>query len=275
MPSSSELWVARVLNRLFPSRLDQPRYLSRRPDKKSARLRSRRLNHLAAGIDACQSYLEIGLREGYTFQDIAVRSRVGVDPEPRFEFRKRLPAGVKIFQDTSDSFFANTRERFDLIFLDGLHEFQQTLRDVLNALEILNDGGLIVVDDSVPIDEFSAIPDQSEALSRRLQSGSNRRDWNGDVFKAVAFLARRPADVGLLTLWSEDDSVQHGQTIVWKKPGFDPSALAAAARDYQAPEYGELFADQRPRISSTPGRKQRASSRRSQRCAFPKTYMVK
>jgi hypothetical protein len=153
---------------------------------------------------------------------------------------------VKVFQDTSDSFFANTRDRFDLVFLDGLHEFQQTLRDVLNALEILNDGGLIVVDDSVPIDEFSAIPDQSEALSRRIQSGSDRREWNGDVFKAVAFLASRPADVGLLTLWSEDDSVQHGQTIVWKQPGFDPSALAAAARDYQAPEYGELFADQRP-----------------------------
>lgn len=195
--------------------LAQPRYLNPKPDKKSTRLRSNRLNHLARGIPACHSYLEIGLREGYTFQDVAARSRVGVDPEPRFEFRKRLPAGVKILQDTSDNFFATTRERFDLVFLDGLHEIQQTLRDVLNALEILNDGGLIVVDDSVPIDEFSAIPDQSEALSRRFQSGSDRRDWNGDVFKAVAFLAPRRTDVGLLTLWSEDDSVQHGQTIVW------------------------------------------------------------
>jgi hypothetical protein len=153
---------------------------------------------------------------------------------------------VKIFQETSDAFFASNMERFDLVFLDGLHEFQQTLRDVLNALDILNEGGLIVIDDSVPIDEFSAIPDQSEALARRLKSGSNRRDWNGDVFKAVAFLASRPADVGLVTLWSTDDSVQHGQTIVWKRPGFDLSVVKAAATDYQAPEYVELFVGQRP-----------------------------
>jgi hypothetical protein len=197
-------------------------------------------------MSSCRSYLEIGVRRGYTFQDVAASRRVGVDPFPQFDFRRKLPRGVRVFPETSDSFFARNTERFDLIFVDGLHEYEQTLRDTLHALEALNPGGLVVVDDTVPVDEFSAEPDEKDALRLRALTADLCRDWNGDVFKVFAFLANRPSEVGLVTVWSQDDSVQHGQTILWRGNEFDFSAMVEAARSFVAPSYAAVFIDGRP-----------------------------
>ncbi len=244
--SALKFWLARLLNWVFPTRLSGARHLNPRPDRSSRRLRSRRLNRLALGMSSCRSYLEIGLREGYTFQDVLAMQRVGVDPFPQFDFRRKLPRGVRVFPETSDSFFARNTERFDLIFVDGLHEYQQTLRDTLHALEALNPGGLVIVDDTVPVDEFSAEPDEEEALRMRAIAGDRRRAWNGDVFKVIAFLSTRPSEVGLVTVWSHDDSVQHGQTILWKSGEFDFPAMVEAAKSFVAPSYAEVFIDGRP-----------------------------
>ena len=35
--------------------------------------------------------------------------------------------------------------KFDLIFLDGLHTYEQTIKDINNSLKILNKDGLILV----------------------------------------------------------------------------------------------------------------------------------
>jgi hypothetical protein len=95
---------ARFSNRVFPSCLSMPRHLNPRPDRSSHRLSSRRLNRLALGMPSCRSYLEIDVREGYTFQDVLAMQRVGVDPFPQIEFRRKLPRGVRVFPETSDSF---------------------------------------------------------------------------------------------------------------------------------------------------------------------------
>eukprot|EP01034_Spumella_vulgaris_P040549 gene40549-50156_t len=44
---------------------------------------------------------------------------------------------------TSDDFFAQNTEFFDVIFVDGLHEANQVFRDVTNALKWLNPGDYI------------------------------------------------------------------------------------------------------------------------------------
>lgn len=238
--------LARVLNRVFPTRLSRARHLNPRPDISTRRLRSRRLNTLVLGMGSCHSYLEIGVREGYTLQDVAATKRVGVDPVPQFEFRRNLPRGVRVFPETSDTFFARNTDRFDLIFVDGLHEYEQALRDTLHALEALNSGGLVVVDDTVPVDEFSGEPDEEDALRLRALTGDLRRDWNGDVFKVAAFFTTQPAGVGLVTLWSQDDSDQHGQTVLWKTRAFEFSTLVKEAQAFVAPSYAELFIDGKP-----------------------------
>lgn len=48
---------------------------------------------------------------------------------------------------TSDLFFANNREKFNFIYIDGNHEVIQLLKDGLNAFECLEIGGMLAFDD--------------------------------------------------------------------------------------------------------------------------------
>ena len=103
------------------------------------------INRLADRINA-KTYLEIGVRRhAVNFDKINIKHKVGVDPcieafdrEPTFKLR-------------SDDFFKKNTETFDIIFIDGLHEAKQVERDILNSLEVLNEGGYIVCHDMNPI----------------------------------------------------------------------------------------------------------------------------
>ena len=72
--------------------------------------------------------------------------------------------------------------KFDLIFIDGLHEAEQVLRDVDNALEALNPNGIILVHDAKPLfaDE-ATFPMPKDIVF-----------WNGTVWKAIAYLRTKP-----------------------------------------------------------------------------------
>jgi hypothetical protein len=48
---------------------------------------------------------------------------------------------------TSDLFFANNREKFNFIYIDGNHEVIQLLKDGLNAFDCLEMGGILAFDD--------------------------------------------------------------------------------------------------------------------------------
>ena len=54
------------------------------------------------------------------------------------------------YKITSDAFFAQNKERFDCIFIDGLHTLEQSLKDFYNAWEVLNKGGAVVFHDTNP-----------------------------------------------------------------------------------------------------------------------------
>jgi hypothetical protein len=114
---------------------------------------------------------------------VNIREKFGVDPEPRIKLE--FP-NVKIFQETSDEFFSKNSETFDLIFLDGLHTYEQTWRDLQNSFASCKSNGIIVVDDVVPSDKFSAMKDPLEAYRTREAAGIvNTGDWSGDVFRVV------------------------------------------------------------------------------------------
>ena len=89
------------------------------------------------------------------------RRRCGVDPNPLFD-AVLLPRGATFAVMTSDEFFRTIRpsRRFNVAFLDGLHTFEQTYRDMINTFAHLTNG-VILIDDTVPVDEYSAIPDQA------------------------------------------------------------------------------------------------------------------
>jgi hypothetical protein len=114
---------------------------------------------IAAQYSDCR-YLEIGCRSDTCFSQIDAAVKVGVDP-----------ASGGTHRMTSDAFFETHADRFDLVFVDGLHTYGQSRTDAINALSRLPVGGCVVFHDMIPLDWRSAHPEQ---ISRR---------WNGDVWK--------------------------------------------------------------------------------------------
>lgn len=95
----------------------------------------------------CESYLELGLYEGETFKlicDIVPRC-VGVDLINKTTLNK----GVLHIM-TTDEYFKNNTEKFDVIFIDADHNFNQAKIDFDNSCLFLNTGGVIVLHDTDP-----------------------------------------------------------------------------------------------------------------------------
>ena len=111
-------------------------------------------------------YLEIGCQSNICFDAIAAKEKIGVDPERGGTIRA-----------TSEEFFVSNDDTFDVIFIDGLHEFSQVRRDTLNALAVLTRGGFLLLHDLLPNTwEEAHVP----ALSS---------NWTGDVWKIAHELA--------------------------------------------------------------------------------------
>jgi hypothetical protein len=181
----------------------------------------RRLNHLASAL-GCRSYLEIGVFEGETFLHVDVASRTGVDPLFRFDWRSQHnKEGRQFHECTSDEFFHNLDPsiRYDLIFVDGLHTFEQTYRDILHALRHSHAGTVIAIDDTIPCDVYSTCRDQEECYDLRWRcTASEDRRWHGDTYKVVPLIAAFNNDLRLITL------IDGGNpwTLIWRPPGPEP-----------------------------------------------------
>ncbi len=108
------------------------------------------------------SYLEIGCDRNQSFSNIKIEKRVGVDP---------VEGGTH--KMTSDHFFSINKDNFDIIFIDGLHEYSQVMKDIKNSLKFINKNGIILLHDCLPRTIWNQI-------TPRLNS-----DWNGDVWKSI------------------------------------------------------------------------------------------
>ena len=132
-------------------------------------------------------YLEVGVHAGGTFHALDFAEMDAVDPEFAFDHADHARAGRRYFEVVSDEFFTNPPDKkpYDLIFLDGLHTFEQTFRDFCASQALAHAGTVWLIDDTGPSDIFSAIPDQDLAIELRAAHGSGGPGWNGDVFKTV------------------------------------------------------------------------------------------
>lgn len=124
-----------------------------------------------------RSYLEIGVAGGSTFRALEVERKVGVDPDWRLWYLLRR----EVKKVTSDRFFARNRERFDLVFIDGLHVAAQTWRDLENALAVLNPGGTVLLHDCLPASR------EQQQVPRGDQVA-----WTGDVWRAFLKASQQP-----------------------------------------------------------------------------------
>ena len=78
------------------------------------------------------------------------------------------------FNITSDEFFKINKDKFDIVFIDGLHISDQVILDIENSLKILNPRGTIIMHDCLP---------NCEGAQDIVKSQDH---WNGDVWKAFA-----------------------------------------------------------------------------------------
>src|ERR1039458_5802863 len=203
-------FVTMVQNR---RREEGSRVMYRRPlPKPWVNWSPRRLNTLAKGLHA-QRYLEIGIFPGETAERINVRDRGGVAPAPKFD-QDQLPPGFSLFAVESDRYFAilASEATFDLAFLDGLHTFEQTKTDLFNTLRHVP-SGVILIDDTVPLDEDASWPVHDETIARRLVTGSKQRAWMGDVWKLVFYIDRYLPQLDFRTIVGSGNE----QTLVWRR----------------------------------------------------------
>lgn len=178
------------------------------------------LARLLALYDA-PSYLEIGVNRGETFRELQAARKVGVDPNFLFDTTaEAVPGRITFHPMPSDAYFAGPHggDRFDVVFLDGLHTFEQTLRDLLNAVAVLNEGGVIVLDDVLPNSYDASLPDFAHVQALRVSAEalgtgwSADGSWMGDVFKLVFFIESFLQRFSFATV-----AEGHGQTILWEQ----------------------------------------------------------
>jgi hypothetical protein len=131
-----------------------------------------------------KSYLEIGTQNpNGNFNQIDIKNKYSVEPFPH--------GGLSIedysFVGTSDEYFdfISPDTKFDIIFIDGLHHYQQVLKDIENSLNHLSENGTIVCHDCLPT---------TEKMQERDDHGG---EWTGDVWKAIAELRIETIDLDI------------------------------------------------------------------------------
>lgn len=182
-------------------------------ERASGTISSERINRLASTGGSASSYLEIGVEHGYTLEAVKIATRVGVDPHPAFS-RRSLPAGLTVRSMTSDEYFETLGEdaRFDVIFLDGLHTYGQTYRDLINSLRHLDPRGVLIIDDVVPSDALSSMPDLTASIEAQVRRGVTDFMWHGDVFRIVPLLRDHHPELRYWTVVGRGNE----QTVLWK-----------------------------------------------------------
>ena len=186
-----------------------------------------------------ETVLEIGVFDGQSIARVRPPTlAIGVDPNPRLAYS--FTAETYIFTETSDAFFA--RRGPDALlggrplgvgFIDGLHLYEQALKDFVNLERYCGPRSVILFHDTVPLDEAT----QTRARDTTFHTG--------DVWKVVPCLKHYRPDLDVFTIaapWT-------GLTVV---TGLDPSSRVleenfdeAVARFIDVP-----FADIQDRLDS-------------------------
>ena len=158
-----------------------------------------------------ETYVEIGVATGWSIS-LALPPTVAIGVDPRPTVTSTLGTETHLFCETSDEFFAKGRldgllagRPVGFAFIDGLHSFDQALRDFTGLEAHCKSGSLVALHDTVPLDDVT---------QRREQQ---TRFWTGDVWKVVLCLKHYRRDLDVFTV----ATAPSGLTLV---AGLDPSS---------------------------------------------------
>jgi hypothetical protein len=170
-------------------------------------------------------YVEIGVHEGDSLRLARPGTRaIGVDPALPGSLRHEVQAELHAM--TSDEFFAtHPPVAVDLAFVDGLHLFEQALRDVANLERWSRATTTILVHDCMPIDAVTSSRERTTVV------------WSGDVWKVVACLRDHRPDLVIDVL----PTPPTGLAVI---TGLDPSSILLHDRfDDLVAQYVDLTYD--------------------------------
>ena len=152
------------------------------------------INKAISKFENCK-YLEIGVANNEVFNTIPLKieNKFGVDPDSGGNFRM-----------TSDEFFKeHSNLKFDVIFIDGLHIYEQCQKDCINSMKQLKENGIIFFHDFLPRSFFE------EKVPRKQST------WSGDVWKVAVELANsRNVEFKII-------NIDHGVGVLKLKKNFE------------------------------------------------------
>jgi hypothetical protein len=143
---------------------------------------------------APESVVEIGVYQG----DSLVLPEpptivIGVDPSARI--LQPMRTQTHVFAETSDDFFAARRLQtllgdrpVSIGFIDGLHTFEQALRDFMNLEACCGKDSYILFHDTVPLDEATQSREQRTTF------------YTGDVWKVVLAIKEYRPQLDVFTI---------------------------------------------------------------------------
>lgn len=198
-----------------------------------------------------QAYLEIGVFSGHLFCGVQCPIKVGVDPiPPSAAVRAEIVSGrARYFQCTSDDFFSRFADQvrslcFRVCFIDGLHQFEQSYRDLLNCLFLVKEPPwVILLHDCNPLTREQAMRASSPQEVARI-TGVRRPAWSGDVWKTMVAVRRSHPH-----LFSGVLDCDHGIGVVMPLPAHQGAALL----DPQDMDYEDLARRRRELLNLMPG----------------------
>jgi hypothetical protein len=169
------------------------------------------------------NYLEIGVQTGFCFFKIKANKKLAVDPDFIIKTKNKVKAYIKnlsnfnnkFFELTSDDFFEQKKDYIksvgglDVVFIDGLHLYEQVVKDIKNSLTYLNKGGVILVHDCNPLNENAAVRAYTSSEVAAMNLPGYDYIWNGDVYKAIVELRATRYDIDVMVINSD-----HGVGII-------------------------------------------------------------
>jgi len=193
-----------------------------------------------------KTYLEIGVFDGRLFLKVRANRKVAVDP--KFKIRRKTKLWFllknysnvfsKYYQMTSDQFFEENSSTLgesgiDVAFVDGLHTYAQSLKDVKNCLKYLNKDGVIIMHDCNPPHAAAAYLANSITHAESLNLPGWTGEWCGDVWKTIAHLRSTRTDLNIFVF-----DADYGLGIITK--GDPEDVLAYTKREINSLSYEDF-----------------------------------
>lgn len=209
------------------------KFMKKKNTAKPAKVRRPEVMQAFLDLYDAPRYLEIGVAKGRTFHALKAAHKVAVDPKFKFDLdaAKAENPNAAYHQVTSDEYFGSIRkpdEQFDVVYIDGLHTADQTIRDLLNVLLCTHERSVIIIDDVRPSSyaaSMHSIPQWQQVVAADPEAA--RRGWMGDVYRLVQFVESFLQGLSYAVI--EDN---HGQLVAWRKtrPAVAGETLEAVSR---------------------------------------------